>query len=213
MKGQMALAVAGMSLASLLAMPWPAHAGCQKDTDCKGQRICANGECVDPNEPQRCDKDLDCAGDLVCRAGTCSAPSDAGGPAPAVTPAAPPPAAPPGPVAAPAPPGAGGPFAAGDTEPNSKGLMIAGAVLLPVGVVTASIGLFWLAAKPERLENHPESYVPLWAIGTVAAATGIVFLSIGAPQVPAERASASADEPIRLEPLLGPTGGGVRVTF
>ena len=33
---------------ALCALPLAAHAGCDKDTDCKGDRICVNGQCVTP---------------------------------------------------------------------------------------------------------------------------------------------------------------------
>jgi hypothetical protein len=33
---------------SVILTPAPAPAGCAKDTDCKGERICVEGACVDP---------------------------------------------------------------------------------------------------------------------------------------------------------------------
>jgi len=41
------LIVGGLSLA-WLACPSSARAGCEKDTDCKGDRICEDGACTDP---------------------------------------------------------------------------------------------------------------------------------------------------------------------
>jgi hypothetical protein len=55
-------------------------AGCTKDTDCKGTRVCESGRCVDPPPaaeapapvgPPPCQKDTDCAGDLVCENSAC----------------------------------------------------------------------------------------------------------------------------------------------
>ena len=43
--------------------------GCQKDTDCKGERICdiATNTCVDPMVTvEGCTVDTDCKGDRVC---------------------------------------------------------------------------------------------------------------------------------------------------
>jgi hypothetical protein len=49
MKSHMA---AGLLLAgSALAVASVAHADCSKDTDCKGERICISGACVDANTP------------------------------------------------------------------------------------------------------------------------------------------------------------------
>jgi hypothetical protein len=42
-----AFAGAGLVLAALLALPGTARAQCVKDTDCKGDRICSAGSCVD----------------------------------------------------------------------------------------------------------------------------------------------------------------------
>jgi hypothetical protein len=50
--------------------------GCGKDTDCKGDRICVDARCVEPQARtvEECGKDTDCPGDLVCRRGRCQAP-------------------------------------------------------------------------------------------------------------------------------------------
>ena len=39
------------TLAVSLAWSSPALAGCEKDTDCKGDRICEQGACVTPQVP------------------------------------------------------------------------------------------------------------------------------------------------------------------
>jgi hypothetical protein len=35
----------------LLSLSAPAYAACEKDTDCKGDRVCTNGECAEPAAP------------------------------------------------------------------------------------------------------------------------------------------------------------------
>ena len=67
------------ALTLALALGGVAHAGCEKDTDCKGDRICsAAGACVAPT-PTGCDKDTDCPGDQICSAGgSCAVPGAAG---------------------------------------------------------------------------------------------------------------------------------------
>lgn len=56
----------------LLSLAWPmsASAQCTADKDCKGNRICEKGACVDP-PANTCTKDVDCSGDLVCQGGKC----------------------------------------------------------------------------------------------------------------------------------------------
>ena len=57
--------------------------GCTRDIDCKGNRICRNGECVDPEPaPQAvsqqvsgCTKDTYCKSDRICRNGKCVSPN------------------------------------------------------------------------------------------------------------------------------------------
>ena len=51
--------------------------GCAKDADCKGDRICEAGTCVDPASGRGCAKDTDCKGDRVCEAGNCVNPRPA----------------------------------------------------------------------------------------------------------------------------------------
>ena len=52
----------------------PAAPGCSKDADCKGDRICEAGACVDPAIGRGCSKDTDCKGDRICAAGACASP-------------------------------------------------------------------------------------------------------------------------------------------
>jgi hypothetical protein len=75
----------------------PARADCTKDSECKGDRICDKGACVDAKPASACSTDKDCKGDLVCNDGHCASPAAA--PPPALPPPAPPP-----PPLAPAPP-------------------------------------------------------------------------------------------------------------
>ena len=64
-----------LSAALLIAFGWPsvASGGCDKDTDCKGARICENQVCVSPAAP-RCEKDTDCEGDKLCEKEVCVEP-------------------------------------------------------------------------------------------------------------------------------------------
>ena len=55
----------------------PLHAGCEKDTDCKGDRICEDGVCQDPAPASDCEKDTDCLGDLICEEWACVPPTQA----------------------------------------------------------------------------------------------------------------------------------------
>jgi hypothetical protein len=61
-------------------------AQCTKDTDCKGDRICVDGKCVE-SSPQKppCSRDIDCQGDSICDHGRCVA-SNAKSQAPSVEP-------------------------------------------------------------------------------------------------------------------------------
>jgi hypothetical protein len=59
---------------SQLAIATPAVAGgCEKDADCKADRICQNAVCVAPPTTAACGTDKDCPGDLVCEASVCTA--------------------------------------------------------------------------------------------------------------------------------------------
>ena len=61
-----------------------AQAGCMKDVDCKGDRVCSNGECVEATASKKCETDKDCPGELVCTKGECTtrgaAPATSSGP-------------------------------------------------------------------------------------------------------------------------------------
>jgi hypothetical protein len=49
-------------------------AQCMKDFDCKGDRICVQGKCIDPpTKRPPCTKDVDCRGDSTCENGRCVA--------------------------------------------------------------------------------------------------------------------------------------------
>lgn len=68
-----------ITLVALMLVPWEARADCANDMDCKGERICVDGQCVNQEakpEPaqQTCSKDKDCPGDEVCAEGVCSMP-------------------------------------------------------------------------------------------------------------------------------------------
>lgn len=62
---------------SAASPPAPAP-GCRNDTECKGDRICENGQCVSPDVPKQtgppCASDSDCPGNDICADGHCTAP-------------------------------------------------------------------------------------------------------------------------------------------
>jgi hypothetical protein len=183
-----------------------ARAGaCEKDTDCKGGRVCSAGECVEPQASQKCQSDKDCSGDLVCNNGACSvrqpvaqAPP-AGGPPPAAYGYGPPPQG----WAQAAPP---------QTEFNNAGLVVAGAVFLPLGILCVIAG--GPVAAGITAANHDPYPLPALSgliSGGVFTVMGVVFLAVGAPQVPV--VPEQGNRAVSVEPIIGPTGGGVRVTF
>ena len=81
-KDQNALCMSGsMAACTALRPDWrpppggmsapPADAGCTKDTDCKGDRVCDRGACVSPTpKPRGCQTDADCDRG-VCFDGAC----------------------------------------------------------------------------------------------------------------------------------------------
>jgi len=86
----------GASVLLLIIACRDAHAaGCTKDDECKGVRICEKARCVDPPASaapaKGCQVDSECAGDAVCTASRCVA--YAGRPAAPPPPVAPPPPA------------------------------------------------------------------------------------------------------------------------
>jgi hypothetical protein len=58
--------------------PAKTYPQCTKDTECKGARICVNGECVDapPGSPapKPCANDVECPGNTICENGICTEP-------------------------------------------------------------------------------------------------------------------------------------------
>jgi hypothetical protein len=190
-----------------------ARAGCEKDTDCKGGRVCTAGACVEPAAP-KCQSDKDCSGELVCNEGECGARQPQAQQPPA---AAPPPAAS-GPSPPPAaygygPPPAGWPQGLPPRqEHRSTGLMIAGAVLLPIGFLAAIAG-GPVAAGITAANDDPYPLPALSCLvpGSVFTVMGIVFLAVGAPEVPV--VPEQGKSAIYLEPIVGPTSAGMRVTF
>jgi hypothetical protein len=57
----------GWLVLTMMLLSRSAAAGCEKDADCKGDRVCEDSVCVDP----RCEKDTDCPGDGICVEGAC----------------------------------------------------------------------------------------------------------------------------------------------
>jgi hypothetical protein len=204
-----------------------ARAGCDKDTDCKGDRVCEDGKCVvagsttggtaaPPVSSQACEKDYQCPSGLVCDNGRCS-----GGLIPSS-----PPTASLAPIAPSAELSKAGECRTDLDCPSdascAKGrndsvgfcrkyrdanAMIAGAVLLPIGVIGIPFSVVAITDK------H------IWAGGvalTVLSATmmdiGMGCLIVGAPRV-AVRSGNNAAADVTLEPLIGPAWSGLLGTF
>lgn len=55
----------------ILALSGTARAQCRDDSDCRGDRICKEGECVFPPPKVECTKDIDCKEDQICERGKC----------------------------------------------------------------------------------------------------------------------------------------------
>ncbi len=70
-----ALAASCIVVLAFCAPAWAQDAGCSKDTDCKGERICVEKVCVDPPTKRACTRDLDCSGEDVCEKHVCAAPA------------------------------------------------------------------------------------------------------------------------------------------
>ena len=71
----------GVVFGLLLGLGGSASAGCVSDQECKGDRVCEQGQCVDPRLSgvgASCSKDRDCPGDLLCKSKQCvqAAPKD-----------------------------------------------------------------------------------------------------------------------------------------
>jgi hypothetical protein len=69
-----------VALFLLLGFHGNSIAQCKADVDCKGNRICKDGQCVEPVQPQPtlqatpvkgCRADIDCPGNQICQNGTC----------------------------------------------------------------------------------------------------------------------------------------------
>jgi len=194
-----------------------AHAGCTKDTDCKGDRVCDAGKCTSPPEGAQ----------ATPPATDGAAPA----PAPATAPVAPTTAAPPQQVA-PTPPAATAPL--GQDEPQvrrrSRPAMIGGILMASVGPI-ALLGA--LAAKNSQdncdqklQQDYPNNVLPtsekyrvndcnayslpvyIFSIGgALLIAAGVPLIIYGAKSVPTPPKSGS----LHVLPWAGPDSGGLRL--
>jgi hypothetical protein len=63
-------------------------------------------------------------------------------------------------------------------------------------------------------EEPPPESIGLWIGGLALLTTGITFMAVFGKKVPVEEPPAEEkSQALRIEPLLGPTGGGLRVRF
>jgi hypothetical protein len=213
--------VSAIVMAGLSAIAAPAFA-CENDAQCKGDRVCSNGECVEP--PSR-------GAQGAAPATTPPGPSPAAtqGPPPAATMAPPPPAGAPGAYPPPGayypapggyPPGAYPPGAyalppgsAPPAEPRMRrrvGLLVTGSVLGGVGVIGLIIGGLTYAAGSassslcDASSYYYSSYDSCADSGTRAAgavvmigsgllvATAIPLIIVGARKVPVDKDESSS---------------------
>lgn len=144
-----AVSMAAVSLATLVGLSGEARADCTKDNECKGDRICVKGLCVDPPNRGSCRVDTDCPGDEVCNAQRCTLSSAPPSPVAPPLAAAPPVAVAPPPAMAPLryAPGYEEPYRGGPVPPGlkvvgrrRKGLVSAGIALLATGYGLAFVG-------------------------------------------------------------------------
>jgi hypothetical protein len=120
--------------------------------------------------------------------------------------------APPAPVYAPPAPGwrftpegsgAFAPLAPVRSQRRSKGLMIAGIVLLPLGAATLGLGAA-ACAVGSQCPNPQLGYADaiMMGMGSVMMVTGIVFTAVGASRRPVAEATRAA--PLQLGATVGP---------
>jgi hypothetical protein len=221
----------GGFLAASLGAPRLARAGCQADNECKGDRICVEGRCVDV---PTCAKDGDCPGKLVCEQARCvSARALAAPPAPAPPAAAPPAAAPPpaaprgaAPYAPAAPPPSAlpssTPFYTQQTLPEVRyrspgmrragiGLFVTGMILDVVGsaligtAYAVGCGYSYYSSDCSTENTLVLSGAAMAGIGGVMWITGIPLWVVGGSRV-----SGAASPEASLKPGL--TVGGLRLT-
>ncbi len=71
-----ALVAACLALLAISTTAAAQDAGCSKDVDCKGARICVDHACVDPpaSAVRSCGSNLDCSGDDICEQHLCVPP-------------------------------------------------------------------------------------------------------------------------------------------
>ncbi|MBX3213703.1 MAG: hypothetical protein KF850_16815 [Labilithrix sp.] len=205
--------LAGLAALTLgVALSREARAECTTDIECKGERICVEGVCVDP-------------------------PATEVAPAPPTTIVDPPatevaPAPPPTMIAEPpAPPSDETPAearrAAPRMERRSTGLFVAGIVSLALVPVAGTVA-FWGAAsksmctfdessdaqqaaflgqprpRPANCGRHDATIYGGLAASAVLLGGGLTMLLVGVKKVPVERASE-----VSVRPLLSPTVAGV----
>jgi hypothetical protein len=135
------------------------------------------------------------------------APDATAAPAQPAPPAAPAPITQPQPIGAAPVTGYGAPMAIPPmTERRSKGAMIAGIVLLPLGFVAAAMGGVITGVDDECLDDPKDcaySVPILWGFGSALMISGIVLVSVGAPKVEVGSAKSIT---------LSPTPGGMALT-
>jgi hypothetical protein len=198
------------------ARPAKAQAGCDGDGDCPGTQVCADAVCSGKRSPQgkapegrsearegaACDSDNGCSAMQKCESsrcvprgesrsgngGQCSKSADCGEGARCV-----------------------------DNECESglvhrhNGVMISGAVVLPIGVVLLASGTLACVSTGNCDPGPYPAPITLWINGGIATIAGVVLLSYGAPMVkPEPRASGAA---FRVAPIIGPGFAGLQGVF
>jgi len=185
------------------------RAQCTKDVECKGDRVCEGGKCVNPSDlpaadtatPGRCTADSQCKFNRICEGGVCVSPPEAGT-APTQAPTAPPPGqptAPPvqpvGPAPQPAPAAnhaqAETPIPARDIElQDLQARRRAGRALLITGIVAVVVGgaaqAGWALEECWTTGTNISGYneeCELTTLGSSLVVTGFVLLALGTTSI------------------------------
>jgi hypothetical protein len=196
---------ATLSGVAVLASTSLSYAQCTKDVDCKGERICQEGNCVEPPTA---------AATAVAPDSTVAAPGPGATPTAAAPPAAAPAAALPPPITSDQAPITSDQQG---TQPirykrNSSGMFAGGIVMVSIGAL--ALGVAIISTGTERCTSGAGSTSfstscessPNYTAYLISAALlggGIPMIIIGGKRVP-------ADPQAGLSPWVTPQGGGLR---
>ena len=177
------------------------HAQCTKDVDCKGERICQDGNCVAPPPGAA-------APPPAASSETTPAPPAAPGAAPATAPLPPAAASYQAPVAGDVPAGA---VQEPRYERRSAGMFAGGIVMVSIGALALGVAVISSGTSRcdtdssfggQSCDRSPNYTAFLISAGLLGA--GIPMIIIGGKRVPVEPQTG-------LSPWVSPQGGGLRL--